>query len=116
MNKILLSIGILIASAGIALADIGAGLVGNTVILTEPDGEEIRIFYVDTENIVLKLPDGAEVPGTWRVVDDTICTTAGSEAETCSTPISEPPAVGSSGTLEAEEGAVAWAVTAGKDF
>ncbi len=116
MKKLVLTAAALAMSTSFALADIGAGLVGNTVTLTGPDGTVTKVHYPDASNIVLKLPDGAEVPGTWRVEGNSICTTAGDQPENCTPPIDEAPAVGSSGTIDGEAGSVAWAVTAGKDF
>lgn len=116
MKKLFLSAAILTATAGVAMADIGAGLVGNTVTLTGPDGAVTQIFYPDAGTIVLKVPTGAEVPGTWRVDGDTICTTAGDQPENCTPPITDAPAVGSSGTIDGEAGSVAWTITAGKGF
>ena len=111
MKKLVLTAAAFAMSTSFAMADIGAGLVGNTVTLTGPDGTVTKVHYPDASNIVLKLPDGAEVPGTWRVEGNTICTVAGDQPENCT-----PPAVGSSGTIDGEAGSVAWAVTAGKDF
>jgi len=118
MKKLLLSVAILTASAGVALADIGAGLIGNTVTLTGPDGAETRIYYPDASTLVMKIPTGAEIPGTWRVDGETICTTAGDQPENCTPPIAEAPTPGASGTIDGDgdAGSVAWAVTAGKDF
>ncbi|PCJ69327.1 MAG: hypothetical protein COA62_11960 [Rhodobiaceae bacterium] len=116
MKKLLLSVAILTASAGVALADIGAGLIGNTVTLTGPDGAETKIYYPDASTLVMKIPTGAEIPGTWRVDGETICTTAGDQPENCTPPITEAPTPGASGTIDGDAGSVAWAVTAGKDF
>ena len=99
-----------------ASADVGAGLVGNTVTLTAADGAVTKIYYPDASSIVVKAADGSEVAGSWRVADNTICTTMGDAPENCTAPIDEAPAVGGSGTIEGEQGAVQWAVTAGKDF
>lgn len=116
MNKLLLSAAILVATAGGAFADIGAGLIGNTVTLTGPDGSVTKIFYPDAGTLVMKVPAGAEVPGTWRVDGDTICTTAGDQPENCTPPITEAPAVGGSGEIVGEAGTVGWMISAGKDF
>jgi len=116
MKKLVLTAAMLAMSTSFAMADIGAGLVGNTVTLTGPDGTVTKVHYPDASNIVLKLPDGAEVPGTWRVDGNSICTTAGDQPENCTPPIDDAPAVGSAGSIDGEAGSVAWAVTAGKDF
>ncbi|MEQ9144220.1 MAG: hypothetical protein RLO08_07665 [Parvibaculaceae bacterium] len=116
MKKLFLSTAILAASAGMALADVGAGLVGNTVTLTGPDGATTMVYYPDASSVVVKTPDGAEVPGSWRVDGDKICTTTGDQPENCTAPIDEAPGVGSSGTIDGEAGSVGWTVTAGKGF
>jgi hypothetical protein len=116
MKKLFLTAAALAMSTSFAMADIGAGLVGNTVTLTGPDGAVTKVHYPDGSNIVLKMADGAEIPGTWRVNANSICTTAGDQPENCTPPIEEAPIVGSSGTIDGEAGSVAWAVTAGKDF
>lgn len=116
MNKLLLSAAILVATAGGAFADIGAGLIGNTITLTGPDGSVTKIFYPDADNLVMQIPTGAEIPGTWRVEGDTICTTAGDQPENCTPPIAEAPEVGSSGEIVGEAGTVSWIVSAGHDF
>lgn len=116
MKKLLLSAAILVATAGGAFADIGAGLIGNTVTLTGPDGSVTKIFYPDASTLVMKVPTGAEVPGTWRVDGDTICTAAGDQPENCTPPITEAPAVGGSGEIVGEAGAVGWMISAGKGF
>lgn len=105
-----------LAFAGAASADVGAGLIGNTVTLTGPDGAVTKLHYPDASNVVVQGADGSEMAGTWRVADNTICTTIGDQPENCTAPIDEAPAVGNSGTLEGEQGNVGWAVTAGKDF
>ena len=63
------------ALAGVASANVGAGLVGNTVTLTGPDGAVTKIYYPDATSIVVQGADGTESQGTWRVSDNTICTT-----------------------------------------
>lgn len=105
-----------LAFAGAANADVGAGLIGNTVTLTAPDGAVTKIHYPDASSVVVLGADGTEMGGSWRVADNTICTTIGDQPENCTAPIDEAPTVGSSGTLESENGNVGWAVTAGKDF
>ncbi|MEQ9518348.1 MAG: hypothetical protein RLN89_02785 [Parvibaculum sp.] len=102
--------------ASVAGADVGAGLVGNTVTLTSSDGAETQIYYADGSKIVIKTSEGAEIPGTWRVEGNTICTSAGDAPESCTAPIDEAPIVGSAGSIEGEAGSVAWAVSAGRDF
>lgn len=103
-------------SATLALADVGAGLVGNTVTVTNADGTVIQIYYPDTRTIEVKAPDGALKAGTWRVEDNKICTQQGDNPESCTPPIEEPPVVGSMGTLDADKGALQWAVSAGRGF
>ena len=105
-----------ITLAAPATADVGAGLVGNTVTLTAADGAVTKIYYPDASNIVVKAADGSEIAGSCRVSDNTICTTMGEAPENCTAPIEEAPAVGGSGTIEGEQGNVGWTVTAGKDF
>jgi hypothetical protein len=104
------------ALAAPALADVGAGLVGNTVTLTAADGSVTKIYYPDTASIVVKTADGSEVPGSWRVSDNTICTTMGEAPENCTAPIDEAPVAGASGVIQGEQGEVKWAVSEGKAF
>lgn len=104
------------ALSGPAMADVGAGLVGNTVTLTAADGSVTQIFYPDTSSILVKGADGTETAGNWRVADNTICTKVGDAPENCTAPIEEAPAVGSSGVLTGEQGEVKWAVSEGKAF
>ncbi|ABS62172.1 hypothetical protein Plav_0549 [Parvibaculum lavamentivorans DS-1] len=104
------------AFAGQASADVGAGLVGNTVTLTAADGTVTKIFYPDTSNVLVQGADGAEIAGNWRVADNTICTKVGDAPENCTAPIEEAPAVGSSGVIEGAQGEVKWAVSEGKGF
>lgn len=100
----------------VALADVGAGLVGNTVTLTSNDGLVTKIFYADGAKIVIKTSEGVEIPGTWRVDGNKICTTAGDAPESCTTSIEDAPIVGSTGSIDGEAGSVVWAVSAGRDF
>ncbi len=118
MKKISLATLVLTSSLGLgaALADVGTGLVGNTVTLTSDDGAVTKIFYADASNLVVKTAEGTEIPGTWRVEDNKICTSAGDTPESCTTPIDEAPAVGSAGSIDGEAGSVSWTVTAGRDF
>lgn len=116
MKHPLLSAVFLTLSGTIALADVGAGLIGNTVTLTGPDGVSTQIFYSDANTILVKIPDGTEVPGTWRVDGNKICTTTGTMPENCTDPIDEPPAAGSSGAIDGEGGTVTWSIAAGKGF
>lgn len=117
MKKFILAFAVsTFALAGAAFANVGDGLVGNTVTLTGPDGSVTKIYYPDASTIVVKGADGSEAEGTWRVSDNTICTKVGETPENCTAPIEEAPAVGSSGTIEGEQGSVSWAVTEGKDF
>lgn len=104
------------ALAGAAHANVGAGLIGNTVTLTGADGGVMKIYYPDASNIVVQGPNGGEVAGTWRVDGNRICTTVGAQPENCTDPVEEAPSAGSSGTIEGAQGAVQWAVSEGKDF
>ncbi|MEX1154166.1 hypothetical protein [Parvibaculum sp.] len=105
-----------VAFAAPATADVGAGLVGNTVTLTFADGSQSKIFYPDASSIVVKAPDGSEAQGSWHVSDNKICTKVGEAAENCTDPVEEAPAVGSSGVIPGEQGEVKWAVSEGKGF
>lgn len=116
MKKLLLSAVFLAGSAFAAHADVGAGLVGNTVTLTGSDGTVTQIYYPDDSTTQVKLPDGNVVSGTWRVEGDTICTVTGEAPESCTDPIEEAPAAGASGTIEGPEGSVEWKVSEGKAF
>lgn len=117
MKKLAIAVAFAVSAfAGAAYADVGAGLVGNTVTLTGTDGGVTKIYYPDASSIVVKGADGAEVAGTWRVDGNKICTTVGDNPENCTDAVDEAPTAGSSGTIEGEQGAVQWAVTAGKDF
>ncbi|MDZ4380579.1 MAG: hypothetical protein U0942_04485 [Parvibaculum sp.] len=117
MKKFVLAVAVSsFAFAGAALANVGAGLVGNTVTLTYADGSQAKIYYPDASSIVVKGADGSESQGTWHVSDNKICTKVGDAPENCTDPVTEAPAVGSSGTIESERGQTQWAVSAGKDF
>ena len=116
MKRIMLAAAFTLAGTFGALADVGSGLVGNTVTLTGPNGDVTKIFYPDASSTVVKRPDGSEVNGSWRVDGDKICTVTGDAPETCTQPITEAPAAGMSGVIKGEQGDVAWTVTAGKDF
>ncbi|MBC7102145.1 MAG: hypothetical protein H5U13_02800 [Parvibaculum sp.] len=117
MKKFVLAIAVsTFAFAGAAFANVGAGLVGNTVTLTYADGSQAKIYYPDASSIVVKGADGSEAQGSWRVSDNTICTKVGDAPENCTAPIEEAPAVGSSGTIDSAQGPTQWAVSAGKDF
>lgn len=105
-----------IALGGIAMADVGTGLVGNTVTLTAADGSQTQIFYPDASNIQVKTADGTVSDGSWHVAGDTICTQVGDAPENCTAPIEEAPAAGSSGVIEGEQGEVKWSVSEGKAF
>lgn len=117
MKKFVLAVAVsTFAFAGAALANVGDGLVGNTVTLTGPDGAVTKIYYPDASSIVVKGADGSEAQGSWRVSDNTICTKVGDAPENCTAPIEEAPAVGSSGMIDGAQGQVQWAVSAGKGF
>lgn len=117
MKKLAIAVAFAVSTfAGAAYANVGAGLVGNTVTLTGADGGVMKIYYPDASNIVVQGADGAEVAGTWRVDGNKICTTVGDNPENCTDAVDEAPTVGASGTIEGEQGAVQWAVSEGKDF
>ncbi|WP_420560921.1 hypothetical protein [Tepidicaulis sp.] len=116
MKKVLLAAAFLAGSSVAALADVGAGLVGNTVTLTGPEGAVTQVYYPDASTTEVKLPDGSTATGTWRVDGNKICTVTGENPETCTAAIEEAPTVGSSGTIEGEQGNVEWQVSEGKAF
>lgn len=116
MKKLLLAAAFLAGSAFAAQADVGTGLIGNTVTITGADGGVTQIYYPDASSTEVKLQDGNIITGTWRVEGDTICTTTGDAPETCTDPIEEAPAAGASGTMEGPEGAIEWSVSEGKAF
>src|SRR5690606_15151023 len=61
MKKLILAAAVsTFALAGAAFANVGAGLVGNTVTLTGPDGAVTKIYYPDESSIVVKGADGSE--------------------------------------------------------
>ena len=100
-----------------AAANVGTGLVGNTVELTGPQGTT-KIFYADRKTILVHAPDGSEMKGSWRVKGRQICTRMEKKPENCTAPIDVPPVQGSAGTLPGHDGAgdLKWAVTKGKGF
>lgn len=100
---------------GAALADVGSGLVGNTVELTGPQGTT-KIYYPDRKRIIVRAPDGKETRGWWRVKGKSICTKMAKTPENCTDPISEPPKAGSTGVITGGEGDLKWSVTEGKGF
>lgn len=117
MKKIILATALLIGTTGIALADIGTGLVGNTVVLKNEAGDTSKVYYSSKKAIEVQGPDEHLTPGKWRLLGDKICTTIGEDPENCTGRIRQPAIVGSSGTIPVEDGkAIEWTVVAGKDF
>lgn len=116
MKKLIWASLLLTGSSALALADVGGGLVGNTVTVTAADGAVTQIYYPDATVIEVKAPDGTLKTGRWRVEDNKICTQQGDAPESCTPPIEEPPVAGSSGTIGEDENALQWAVTTGKGF
>ena len=117
MKKLILAAAIsTFAFTGAALANVGDGLVGNTVTLTFADGSQSQIYYPDASTIMVKSPDGSVSEGTWHVSDNKICTKVGDAPENCTAPVEEAPAVGSSGVVSGEQGEIKWAVSEGKGF
>jgi len=57
----------LLAGAGAvaAFANVGAGLVGNSVTVTGPDGATVILYYPDASTVERKAPDGSMASGTW---------------------------------------------------
>lgn len=104
------------AGAVAAFANVGAGLVGNTVSLTGPEGATVMLYYPDDATVVRKAPDGSEATGSWTVNGQDICTTFPGEEEACATVTDTPPAPGASGEVEGEEGTTTWSVSEGKGF
>ncbi|MEQ8748108.1 hypothetical protein [Pyruvatibacter sp.] len=104
------------AGAVAAFANVGAGLVGNSVTLTGPDGAVVMLHYPDASSVERQLPDGTTSSGTWTVNGQDICTTFEGEPEACVTVTEEAPAVGASGEIPGEAGVSTWAVTEGKAF
>lgn len=99
-----------------ALANVGAGLVGNTVSLTGPDGATVQLYYSDDSTVIRKGPDGTEATGSWKVNGQDICTSFPGEEEACATVSDTPPAPGASGQIEGEAGVTTWSVSEGKGF
>lgn len=100
-----------------AHADVGSGLIGNTVILSAADGAVTRVFYQDEKTIIIRATDGTLAMGQWRVKDNSICTRMGdNQPENCTAAIDQPPVAGSSGVITGEHGDIRWSVIAGKGF
>ena len=101
-----------------AMADVGDGLIGNTVILAGPEGSVTRIFYQDDKTLIIRANDGSLAMGQWRVKDKSICTRMGEGApENCTAEIDVPPTAGSSGVIPGENNSeIKWSVIAGKGF
>jgi len=108
----------LLAGAGAvaAFANVGAGLVGNSVTVTGPDGATVILYYPDASTVERKAPDGSMASGTWSVNGQDICTTFPGEEEACVTVTEEAPVVGASGEIPGEAGASTWSVSEGKAF
>lgn len=104
------------AGAVAALANVGSGLVGNSVTVTGPDGASVILYYPDASTVERQTPDGATASGTWSVNGQDICTAFPGEDEACVTVTEEAPAVGASGEIPGEAGVSTWAVTEGKGF
>ncbi len=104
------------AGAVAALANVGAGLVGNSVTLTGPDGGTVVLYYADESTVVRQAPDGSEATGSWSVNGQDICTSFPGEEEACATVTDAPPAPGEGGEIEGEAGVTTWEVTEGKAF
>lgn len=117
MKKVILATALLIGSASVAIADNGAGLVGNTVVLKNEEGDVSKVYYSTKKTMEVQGPDGHLTQGKWRLLGDKICSTFGDTPENCTAPIKEPAVVGSSGTLQDEDGKpIEWHVVAGKDY
>ncbi|MES1991856.1 MAG: hypothetical protein V4441_13025 [Pseudomonadota bacterium] len=131
MTKIKLSVlrpaALLLAIAGFALpahaatkkppANVGSGLIGNTVILTAPNGTT-QIFYKDRDNLIIKLPNGKTKRGWWRVKGRSICTKT-EAVENCTVAVDVPPVAGASGTIPAPDATtppLTWEVRKGRAF
>ena len=100
-----------------APANVGSGLIGNTVILTGPTGTT-QIFYKDRDNLVIKLPNGKTKRGWWRVKDRSICTKTDA-TENCTVAVDVPPVAGASGTIPAPDAVtppLTWEVRKGRAF
>ncbi len=99
-----------------AHADVGSGLVGNTVEVTGPAGTT-KIYYPNRKHIVVRTPDGKLAKGWWRVRGKSICTKMPkADKESCTDPIDEPPVAGSSGEITGGDGNIKWSVNKGKGF
>lgn len=117
MKKIILATALLIGSASVAIANNGAGLVGNTVILKNDVGDVSKVYYSSKKAMEVQGPDGHLTQGKWRLLGDKICSTFGDTAEDCTAPIRQPAIVGSSGTIEETNGKfIKWEVVAGKAY
>jgi|GEM_PF-907801 len=98
-------------------ANVGTGLIGNTVILTGPTGTT-QIFYKDRDNLVIKLPNGKTKRGWWRVKGRSICTKT-NEDENCTPAVDVPPVAGASGTIPSPDATtppLTWEIREGRAF
>ncbi|KAB7738625.1 hypothetical protein F2P47_16005 [Parvibaculum sedimenti] len=99
-----------------AWADVGSGLVGNTVELTGPAGTT-KIYYPNRKHIIVRGLDGKQAKGWWRVKGKSICTKMPkADKESCTDPIAEPPVAGSSGEFTGGDATIKWSVSKGKGF
>lgn len=112
------ALAVLLTGAGAlaALANVGAGLVGNSVTLTGPDGATVTLYYPDASTVERQAPDGSTATGSWSVNGQDICTAFPGEEQACVTVSDTPPAPGASGEVEGEGGVTTWAVSEGKAF
>lgn len=95
--------------------NVGSGLIGNTVELVGPSGAT-RIYYSNRNDIIVRLADGKQMRGWWRIKGRSICTKLGDKPENCTAPIDEPPVAGSSGVISGPGGDITWTVTKGRGF
>lgn len=108
-----------------AAGNVGTGLIGNTVELTGPAGTT-QIYYRDSDNLLIHMPDGKTRRGWWRVKGRSICTRTSDAPENCTPPVDIPPVVGSGGTIQnpgenlqgddALKGDIQWVVKKGRAF
>lgn len=104
-----------ISMASAAVRNVGSGLIGNTVELTGPAGTT-KIYYLNRDDLLVRMPDGKKTRGWWRVKGRSICTKMGDKPENCTDPIDEPPVAGSAGVISGPGGDIKWSVTKGRGF
>lgn len=74
MKRILAGIAFASIAATSAFADDMATRYGNTVVVQGPDGKEVARIYYDQDGAAKrKLPDGAEIVGTWKMEGANLC-------------------------------------------